>query len=172
VYSRNFQRCELFCQEMMHILDIEVLPVAHARDAVEGADIVITATSSGAPVLFGEWLTPGCHINAIGSNWAKRRELDSTVLQQCSLIVTDSLEQARIEAGDFILSEQEQSGFDWLQVHELSEVIGGRRPVRVAPDEITLYKGLGVALEDIATAAHVYNLACQHGIGEQLELLC
>jgi ornithine cyclodeaminase/alanine dehydrogenase-like protein (mu-crystallin family) len=172
VYSRNFQRCELFCQEMMHILDIEVLPVAHAQDAVEGADIVITATSSGAPVLFGEWLTPGCHINAIGSNWAKRRELDSTVLQQCSLIVTDSLEQARIEAGDFILSEQEQSGFDWLQVHELSEVIGGRRPVRVAPDEITLYKGLGIALEDIATAAHVYNLACQHGIGEQLELLC
>jgi ornithine cyclodeaminase/alanine dehydrogenase-like protein (mu-crystallin family) len=90
----------------------------------------------------------------------------------CSLIATDSLEQARIEAGDFILAEQEQSGFDWLQVHDLSEVVGGGRPVRVAPDEITLYKGLGIALEDIATAAHVYKLACRHGIGEQLELLC
>lgn len=170
VYSRNFQRCERFCQEMTRILNIEVVPVAHAQDAVEGADIVITATSSGGPVLFGEWLAPGCHINAIGSNWPRRRELDPTVLRHCSLIVTDSLEQARVEAGDFILSEQ--SGFDWLLVHELSEVVGGRRPVRVAPDEITLYKGLGIALEDIATAAHVYNLACQQGVGEQLELLC
>jgi alanine dehydrogenase len=80
------------------------------------------------------------------------------------------VEQAHVEAGDFILAEQ--SGFDWLQVHDLSEVVVGRRIVRVAPDEITLYKGLGIALEDIATAAHVYKLACQHGIGEQLELLC
>src|SRR5437588_11094189 len=104
---------------MADIVKIGVLPVAHAQEAVEGAEIVITATSAREPVLFGELLSPGCHINAIGSNWARRREIDSTVLQYCSVIVTDSLEQARAEAGDFILPA-EKGLFDWGQVHELA----------------------------------------------------
>ncbi len=170
VYSRNFQRCAVFCREMTHLLKVEVVPVAHAQEAVEGADIIITATSAREPVLFGEWLSPGCHINAIGSNWANRRELDSTILHYCSVIVTDSLEQARAEAGDFILAAEE-GAFDWGQVHELAEVIGTGHVVRSTAEEITLYKGLGIALEDIVTAAHVYHLACQRGVGEQLKLL-
>jgi alanine dehydrogenase len=170
VYSRNFQRCEMFCREMAHLLNIEVLPVTHAQEAVEGADIVVTATSAREPVLFGDWLPPGCHINAIGSNWARRREIDSTTLQLCSLIVTDSLEQAHAEAGDFILPAEEGL-FDWGQVHELAEIIGSGHSARMTPEDITLYKGLGIALEDVVTAAHVYHLACQHGVGEQLKLL-
>lgn len=171
VYSRNYQHCELFCREMTHVLKIKVVPVVHAQEAVEGADIVITATSSREPVLFGEWLPPGCHINAIGSNWARRREVTSSAVERCSLIVTDSLEQARAEAGDFIFPAQEGI-LDWKQVHELSEIVWAGHTARITPEEITLYKGLGIALEDIATAAHVYHLACQRHAGEQLQLFC
>lgn len=170
VYSRNFQKCAVFCREMTNLLKIEVVPVAHAQEAVEGADIVITATSAREPVLFGEWLAPGCHINAIGSNWASRRELDATTVHYCSVIVTDSQEQARAEAGDFILADEE-GVFDWGRVHELAEVVGAGHVVRSTAEEITLYKGLGIALEDVVTAAHVYHLACQRGVGEQLKLL-
>lgn len=170
VYSRDLQKCALFCQEMTRVLNIEVLPVATAQLAVEGADIVITATSSREPVLYGKWLMPGCHINAIGSNWAHRREVDCTVLQRCSLIATDSLEQAHSEAGDLIIPASEGL-FDWGTVHDLAEIIGDGGPVRTAPEEITLYKGLGIALEDIVTAAHVYRLACKHGVGEEADLL-
>jgi ornithine cyclodeaminase/alanine dehydrogenase-like protein (mu-crystallin family) len=170
VYSRNVQKCEVFCQEMTRLLNIEVWPVTSTQEAVEGVDIVITATSAREPVLFGEWLMPGCHINAIGSNWAQRRELDCTTLQRCSLIVTDSLEQAHVEAGDLIIPANEGL-FDWNRVHELAEIINEGNPLRESAEEITLYKGLGIALEDIVTAAHVYHLACKLGVGEPLNLL-
>src|SRR5450755_2167089 len=103
VYSRNPQACKLFCDEMTRVLHIEVRPVAYPRQAVEVADILITCTSSAEPVLYGEWVQPGCHINAIGSNWATKREIDLSTLQKSYLIVTDSKEQARAEAGDFII---------------------------------------------------------------------
>jgi ornithine cyclodeaminase/alanine dehydrogenase-like protein (mu-crystallin family) len=170
VYSRRQREREIFCQEMERLLNIKVTPVATARQAVEVADVLITATSSREPVLHGEWLKPGCHINAIGSNWARRRELDHTALQRCSLIVTDSLEQAWAEAGDLIIPANEGL-FAWDDVHELSEVTGESGLIREASEDITLYKGLGIALEDVATAAHVYMLALQRGIGEEIDLL-
>ena len=116
--------------------------------------------------MYGEWLKPGSHINAIGSNWPNRREIDFSALQSSYLIVTDSKEQARAEAGDLIIPANEGL-FNWDRVYELAEVVGGQvgqvgqgqGPQRTSPADITLYKGLGIALEDIATAAHVYNLA-------------
>lgn len=170
VYSCRPREREIFCTEMARLLNIEVRPVGNARQAVEVADILITATSSREPVVHGEWIKPGCHINAIGSNWAQRRELDLSTLQRCSLIVTDSLEQARAEAGDLLIPAHEGL-FDWGRVHELAEVMRDDGPMREAPGDITLYKGLGIALEDIVTAAHVYHLARQEGIGEEVELL-
>jgi ornithine cyclodeaminase/alanine dehydrogenase-like protein (mu-crystallin family) len=170
VYSRRQREREMFCLEMQRLLNIEVIPVATAREAVEAADVLITATSSRQPVLHGEWLKPGCHINAIGSNWAHRRELDSTTLQRSSLVVTDSLEQACVEAGDLIIPADEGL-FDWDRVHELSEIMGDDGLVRESSQDITLYKGLGIALEDVATAAHVYTLALQQGIGEEIDIL-
>ncbi len=170
VYSRTPQSCKIFCDEMSRLLNVEVRPVASARQAVEYADILITATTSPEPVLFGEWLRPGCHINAIGSNWPTKRELDLSTLQRSHLIVTDSIEQARVEAGDFIIPFEEGL-FDWNRVYELADVVGGQGPQRESPMDITLYKGLGIAVEDIATAAHVYNLARAHGLGEELPLL-
>ncbi len=170
VYSRTPQACKLFCDEMSRLLHIEVRPVSHPRKAVEVADILITCTSSAEPVLYGEWVSAGCHINAIGSNWATKREIDLSTLQKSYLIVTDSKEQARAEAGDFIIPVGEGL-FDWNRVFELSEVVGGQGPRRDAPENITLYKGLGIALEDLATAAHVYTIARERGLGEELPLL-
>lgn len=170
VYSRRLPECELFCNEMMRRLSIEVKAVAGARQAVESADIVITATTSAEPVLLGGWLKPGCHINAIGSNWANRREIDPTVLQRCDLIVADSQEQARVEAGDLIIPANERK-FDWSRVYDLADVVAGNGLQRGSPNDITLYKGVGIALEDVATAAHVYALARERGIGEELNLL-
>jgi len=170
VYSRTSQTCNVFCDSMSRILDVEVRPVATARQAVESADILVTATTASDPVLFGEWLRPGCHINAIGSNWSTKREIDLSTLQRSYLIVTDSLEQARAEAGDFIIPANDGL-FDWAHVYELSEVVAGQGLQRDAPSDITLYKGLGIALEDIATAAHVYNLARENNVGQELLLL-
>jgi ornithine cyclodeaminase/alanine dehydrogenase-like protein (mu-crystallin family) len=169
VYSRTPQKSKIFCDEVTKLLNIEAQPVPHARQAVEYADIVITATSSTEPVLHGEWLNPGCHINAIGSNWPTKREIDLSTLQRSYLIVTDSRDQARAEAGDFIIPA-DTGLFDWNRVYELSEVVGRQGPHRESMADITLYKGLGIALEDIAVAAHVCKQAQKHGVGEQLPL--
>lgn len=170
VFSRRLPECEQFCAQMAHRLNIEVRAVANPREAVEDADIVITATTSAEPVFPGDWLKPGCHVNAIGSNWAGRREIDLPTLLRCDLIVTDSLEQARIEAGDLIIPIGE-GHFDWSRVSELADVVVGSAPCRQSMDEMTLYKGVGIALEDLATAGLVYRLAREQGIGEEINLL-
>jgi ornithine cyclodeaminase/alanine dehydrogenase-like protein (mu-crystallin family) len=170
VYSRRLPECEKFCEELMHRLSIEVRPAPSPRQAIEEADIVITATTSPEPVLPGDWLKSGSHINAIGSNWANRRELDLATLQRSRVIVTDSQEQARLEAGDFVIPANEGL-FNWDKVSDLADVVAGHGPKREFEDEITLYKGVGIALEDVATAAHVYILARERGVGEEINLL-
>ena len=170
VYSRRLPECEKFCDELMHRLSIEVRPAPSPRQAIEEADIVITATTSPEPVLPGDWLKSGSHINAIGSNWANRRELDIRTLQRSRVIVTDSQEQARLEAGDFVIPANEGL-FDWDKVSDLADVVAGRGVKREFTDDITLYKGIGIALEDVATAAHVYTLARERGVGEEISLL-
>jgi alanine dehydrogenase len=170
LFSRRLPECEQFCDQMTRHLNIDVRPVANPREAVEDADIVITATTSPEPVFPGDWLRQGCHINAIGSNWANRREIDLPTLQRSDLIVTDALDQARMEAGDLIIPA-DKGHFDWSRVSELADVVVGRAPRRQSVDEITLYKGLGIALEDIATAGLVYRLARERGVGEEINLL-
>jgi alanine dehydrogenase len=170
VYSRNLPACEKFCEKMSHGLKIPVQPVANPREAIEEAHIVITATTSSTPVFPGEWLKAGCHINAIGSNWASRRELDLTTLQRCDRVVTDSCEQAKLEAGDLIIPADEGL-FDWNGVHNLADLVESNIPLRQSADEITLYKGVGIALEDIATATLVYRLARERNLGSELNLL-
>lgn len=170
VYSRNTLKCNIFCDEMSRLLNIDIRPVPSARQAVEFADILITATSSPEPVLQGEWLPPGCHINAIGSNWPVRRELDLATLQRSFLIVTDSIEQAEMEAGDFMIPADEGL-FAWDRVYELAEIVGDNGLCRESPEDITLYKGLGTGLEDVATAALVYTLAQKQGFGIELALV-
>lgn len=170
VYSRRQPECEAFCKQMSEQLQIKVVPAASAREAVEEADVVITATTAGEPVFSGEWLKPGCHVNAIGSNWARRRELDDETLERSSLIVTDSVEQARMEAGDLMIPANAGS-MDWESVWELADVVAGDGPQRNSSFDITIFKAVGVALEDITVAARAYVLARERGVGEEIDLL-
>ncbi len=158
VYSRNEANRRRFAAEMQAALGLPVTAVDSARAAVEGSDIVITATTARDPVLLGEWLAPGVHLNAVGSNHARRRELDAEAVRRSGRIVADSVEQARMESGDLIAAFEAGAG-RWEAVLELSEVAAGRRPGRTSAGEITLFKSNGLALEDIAVAGWLYDQA-------------
>lgn len=167
VCSRTESSAQAFARAMSDQLGITLTPVTSAEEAVRDADIVITATSARDPVVQGDWLQPGQHVNAIGSNQAARRELDSAAVARCDRVIVDSLDQAQIEAGDLIAPITE-GRFGWERVDELAAVIVGRAPGRSSPDEITLFKSLGLAIEDMAVAARVYARALAEGRGERL----
>ena len=169
VYSRTPERRETFATEMSERLGITVSAVDSAESCVADSDIVITITSSSKPVLNGEWLTPGTHMNASGANHWMRTELDGEAVKRASIVVTDDVEQAKLECGD-LLYPVERGIIRWEQVRNLSEVIAGRAPGRNAPDDITLFESQGLALEDIATGIRVYELARERGVGQELPL--
>lgn len=168
VYSPNEERRRTFAQEMSRDCDTEIEPVQRPEMAAADKDIVITATSSREPVLRGEWLAEGTHLNVIGSNFLGKAEVDDTTLRRCDRIVVDSKEQARLEAGDFV-QPLEEGVIHWADVHELGQVIVGRYPGRAHPQDMTLFKSLGIAVEDLAVAAAVYQKAKTEGIGQSLE---
>ena len=127
------------------------------RDAAE-CDVVVTVTGSPDPVLRGEWLNPGALVCAVGANDGKRRELDNVVLERASFVCCDSLEDARLESADLI-EPVEGGTLDWLEVHELQEVVGGETPGRQSDDDIVVFKSNGLAAWDVAVAARVVELA-------------
>jgi len=169
VYSPTPARREAFARRMAETLGIPVRAVDRPEAVADGADILITITSAHEPVLRGSWLRPGMHINAAGSNALIRRELDEEAVTRADLIVIDARDQGKIEAGD-LLGPVERGRLQWEQIHELKDVVAGRVG-RAHPDQITLFKSLGVALEDVAVAARVYERARAQGIGEPLRLL-
>jgi alanine dehydrogenase len=168
-FGRNPERRAQFCLDMSKKLGLPVDPAASAEEAVRGADIVIAATTSTAPVVLGEWLAPGMHINAIGANFPQKRELDDDAVSQASLIAVDSIEQSRQEAGDLIqaFAGDETS---WSAVREISEIVARRNRTRSSDDEITLFKSNGIAIWDIAVAACVFELAQEKQIGLRIPL--
>lgn len=168
VYSRSEENRTRFATEMTAALGVPVEPVAQPQQAAEGLDIVITATTSRDPVLQGDWLSPGAHLNVIGSNFLGKSEIDVTTLRRASCVVIDSRDQGRLEAGD-LTSGLEEGFLSWSEVAELGQVLVGRVPGRTKPEEITLFKSLGLAVEDVATAASVYREAIQRGIGTVLD---
>jgi ornithine cyclodeaminase/alanine dehydrogenase-like protein (mu-crystallin family) len=168
VYSRSAEKRARFCQEMGAQLQLKsITPVEQPAEAAHGADIIITITTSREPVLEGAWLAPGVHINAAGSNSILRRELDDEVINRASLIAVDSLEQARIEAGELVTAV-EKGVLTWERVHELRHVVNAETQGRKSDQDITLFKSLGLAIEDIATAAVIYQRARQLGAGREL----
>jgi alanine dehydrogenase len=170
VYGRDETRRRTFCQAMEALLSVEVRPVESPEAAVREAEIVITATTAREPIVLGDWLQPGTHVNAMGSNWADRRELDDQVVQRSALVAVDDVAQARLEAGDLVLAAA-AGHFDFARAVPLAAIVAGQAPGRQAPDEITLFKSLGIGLEDITVAKHVYELARQQGLGEELDFL-
>lgn len=169
-YSRTPERREAFCQEMAARLGIEVIPAKRPEDVVAAADILVTATTAREPVFDGRWIPEGVHINAIGGNALFRREFDDEVIRRARTIVVDSKDQARIECGEF-LHAIERGRLAWEAVHELKEVVAGRLIARQHPSDITLFKSLGIALEDVAVAVRVFERARQEGFGQAIRLL-
>lgn len=168
VFSRNEDNRRRFAEEMSECCGTEVVPVPRPQPAAEDKDIVITATDSREPVLAGQWLSKGTHLNAIGSNQLGKVELDAGVLLRCTSIVVDSKDQARLEAGDF-QQALEDGTLRWDNVRELSQVIVGRYTARKRPEDVTLFKSLGIAVEDVAVAARVYTKAVAQGVGRWID---
>jgi ornithine cyclodeaminase/alanine dehydrogenase-like protein (mu-crystallin family) len=168
VYSPNEVNRRTFATEMSELCQTEVVPVPRPEMAAEKKDIIITATTSREPVLNGHWIAKGAHINAIGSNFLGKAELDTAAVRRCAVVVVDSKDQARIEAGDF-QQPIEDGSLRWADVRELGQVIVGRYPARRHPQDVTLFKSLGIAIEDVAVAARVYARAQAEGVGKTLE---
>lgn len=168
VYSPSEEHRRTFAAEMSKVCEVEVQPVPRPEMAAEDKDIVITATSSREPVFNGHWLAEGTHVNAVGSNFLGKAEIDATTVRRCESIVVDSKDQARLEAGDF-QQALEDGSIHWADVHELGQVIVGRYTGRAHPQDVTLFKSLGVAIEDVAVAARVYAKAQTAGLGKTVE---
>lgn len=141
VWSRSAERREAFAREN------NVQAVASAEEAVRNADIICTATFSKDPVLQREWVTDGAHVNAMGSNHPERRELPADLVQQADVVVADSIEACRVEAGDLLLAD-----VDWSKIVELKDESPGWKPGRTS-----IFKSVGLGLEDVAVAAFVYE---------------
>lgn len=167
-YSRSPERLSQFCREIRDRLGVLCHAAKSADEVVEGADALVTITNSTSPVFKGESLRPGTHINAAGSNFLIKRELDETCIRRCRSIVVDSKDQARMECGEF-LGPLQKGRLTWDQIRELSEVVTARSLPRTDPKDITLFKSLGVALEDVAVAAKVYQLAREQNVGRVME---
>jgi ornithine cyclodeaminase/alanine dehydrogenase-like protein (mu-crystallin family) len=159
-WCRTPERLDAFCAET------GAEPAEDAREAAAQA-IVVTVTTSRDPVLRGEWLRPGALVCAVGANRLRARELDDVVVQRAAFVCCDSIEQARIESGDLV--EPVANGvLDWLEVHELQEVVGGDLPGRQHDDDIVLFKSNGLAAWDVAAAAAVVERARARGLGRDL----
>ncbi|HEV3145543.1 MAG TPA: ornithine cyclodeaminase family protein [Gemmataceae bacterium] len=169
VFSPNEERRRAFAREMSSLYKTEVVPVPRPEEAARNMDIVVTATSSREPILFGDWLGQGTHLNIIGSNFLGKAEVDMQTVRRCKKIVVDSKDQARLEAGD-LRPAVEEGVLHWAEVQELGQVVAGRFRGREHPEDITMFKSLGVAIEDVATAATVYAKAKEMGIGRILEI--
>lgn len=169
VYSRSTEGRTEFAKWAKEALGISAVAVDSAEQCVRGADIVITITNAASPVINGTWLEDGVHINAAGSNHWMRREIDTEAVMRSRVIVTDDVEQAKIECGDLILPA-EKGGLHWKHVHELSEVVSGAVEGRHMDDDITLFESQGVALEDVATGIHILRMARERGVGQEISL--
>lgn len=168
VYSPREDRRRAFADEMSELCQTEVVPVPRPEMAAEKKDIIVTATTSREPVLIGHWIAEGAHINAVGSNFLGKAELDSATVRRCAVIAVDSKDQARLEAGDF-QQPVEDGSLRWADVRELGQIIVGRYPGRKHPQDVTLFKSLGIAIEDVAVAGRVYTHAQAEGVGKVIE---
>jgi len=168
-YGRDAAKCEKFSEEMAKRLGIAVHICSSAAEAVHGADIVSTATTASQPVVFGANLSPGAHINAIGANHAHKRELDDEAVASADIIVVDSVEQSRQEAGDLIIAFHGDESC-WTGVKKLSEIVAGKASGRTSDTEVTLFKSNGIASWDLAVAIKVYAMAREKGLGRELPL--
>jgi ornithine cyclodeaminase/alanine dehydrogenase-like protein (mu-crystallin family) len=148
---------------------VETLPAASAEACVADANVVITITKSAEPVCRAEWLAQGAHVNAAGANSGDRREVDAETVLRAAVKATDHVEQAKVEAGEF--RELVAAGkLAWSDIRELGEFVTGKAKGRTSPSELTLFKSLGIALEDVAFGELVYQRALAQGVGKPIPI--
>jgi alanine dehydrogenase len=167
VFGRNADRRKLFAEEMSQRIGIPVEPANSSSEAARGAHIICTATTASQPVLSSADLASGMHINAIGANHAHKRELDDEAVAGADVIVVDSVEQSRQEAGDLIIAFKGDE-ICWTGVRKLSDVVAGKISGRTSDTEVTLFKSNGIASWDLAVAMRVYALARERKLGREL----
>jgi alanine dehydrogenase len=161
---------EKYCAKMQKALKAKVTVANSAKEAVEGSDIIVTATTSKQPVFQGEWLSSGTHINGIGSHFgAGIKEVDGTAVKRARVVV-DSREACLKEAGDIIDPIKDGLISENHIYAELGEVVAGKKKGRLNDDEITFFKSVGLALEDVSTALRVFELAKQHNLGTSVTI--
>ena len=169
VYGRNEERRRQFAAEMTELCNVPVVAIHEPEAVAAEKDIVITATTSPKPLFDGRLLDEGTHLNVVGSNWLTKAEIDVTTVCRADRIVCDSIEACQLEAGDFVAA-LEGGSLEWDRIHELADVVTGRETGRACPEDVTLFKSVGLALEDIAVGVHVYQRALQEGVGQVLPI--
>jgi len=167
VFSPTAAHREDFARQIERDIKVAAQPVASGEAAVSGADVVITITKAAEPVLRAAWLKPGAHVNAAGANSGNRREVDADTVLRAAVRATDQVKQAEIEAGEY--RDLVAAGkLKWSDVAELGELVTGRAKGRNAPSDVTLFKSLGIALEDLAFGELIYRRALERGLGKAM----
>ena len=169
VYSRKADKLAAFCGRMSAATGIAVVPAASAEEAVCGSDLVGTVTTAAQPLFDAEWLMPGAHVNAAGSNALIRQELSEATLRRAALIAVDAVPTALAEAGD-LLPLLEKGRLHARQLVELGDIITGKQQGRNSPEQITVFESQGMAIQDLAVALRVLGAARAHGLGVELPL--
>jgi len=169
VWSRNATHARKFAEHESQRYHIKIEAVEIAREAIVDADIICTTTAAKEPMVLGDWLNPGAHINAVGACTPITRELDTNAMLKAHLIV-DRRESALNEAGDFLIPKNEGVLDDTHIRGELGEVLLGQIDGRTSPEQITLFKSLGLAIEDLASAQHIYTKMSEREVGTWVEL--
>ena len=168
VCSRKADKLAAFCARMSEATGVAVVP-ASAEEAVRDSDLVGTVTTDAQPLFEAEWLAPGVHINAAGSNALIRQELSEATLKQAALIAVDAVPTALAEAGD-LLPLLEKGRLHARQLVELGDIIVGKHKGRVSADQITIFESQGMAIQDLAVALRVLKAARAAGLGIELPL--
>jgi alanine dehydrogenase len=167
VWSRDADRRSAFAAECSAAFSTKVMAVNTAEEAVHGSGVVVTATNAKDPVLSPEWVAPGTHVNAMGSNQARRRELPAELIRRADWIAVDSIEQARMESGDLLMALDENSWAD-PKIVELKDIVVSKPSRERRPVDITIFKSNGLAVEDVICAGYVYERGIQEGKGAEM----
>jgi ornithine cyclodeaminase len=168
VASRNFANAQDFCEELKEDFSFSLEPVETVEEAIEGADLIVTTTTAAQPIVRREWISPGAHLNLVGSSTPKTREVDSETMAAVSLFV-DRRESTLSEAGDYLLAARDGLiGPDHVRA-EIGEVLKGDQPGRTSQNEITCFKSLGIGVEDLFAAEYLYRMAKEKSVGSWIE---
>lgn len=169
VFSRKADKLQDFCRRLSETTGVAVVPAASAEETVRGSDLLGTVTTAAQPLFDAEWLEPGTHINAAGSNALIRQELSEAALKRCGLIAVDSVPTALAEAGD-LLPLLEKGRLHPRQMVELGDVIIGRHGGRSSAEQITVFESQGMAIQDLAVALRVLEAAEAQGLGTPIPM--